>query len=322
MTNPATEKRAQKAQDLEVIQIHPGLCYVESSDGKVCYRVNRNGSLSCTCADYVNRSRQDPDFQCKHILAVLNTTEDDIIQGEVVQKRSKPKLDDRFMTTIQGRDFVVYSGLLDLAHQHGLLKLEVEPLQIPTKENGHVAICRAVATSKDGRVFSDIGDADTSNVNRKIAPHILRMASTRAKARALRDLANIGITCLEELGEMEDVLGGNGNSSTRRKPRKSTSDAAANSQPSTNTNPTSNRKEEKKSVPQEPPSKRKPTEKTDSSTPRMSEAQKRAISNLARRRGLTDADVEQMATESFGMPLENLNPRDAASLIRLLQQSA
>ena len=54
----------------------------------------------------------------------------------------------------------------------------------------------------------------------------------------------------------------------------------------------------------------------------MSEAQKRAISNLARRRGLTDADVEQMATESFGMPLENLNPRDAASLIRLLQQSA
>ena len=52
--------------------------------------------------------------------------------------------------------------------------------------------------SRNGELFSDIGDADPSNVNRKIAPHIIRMASTRAKARVLRDLCNIGITCLEE----------------------------------------------------------------------------------------------------------------------------
>jgi len=32
------------------------------------------------------------------------------------------------------------------------------------------------------------------------------MASTRAKARAFRDMDNIGMTCLEELGDLSDVI--------------------------------------------------------------------------------------------------------------------
>jgi hypothetical protein len=67
----------------------------------------------------------------------------------------------RFRNSIKGKDFVLYAGVLDLATQKGLLKLEVELLQFPAKENGNEAICRAVAESKTGEVFSDIGDANS-----------------------------------------------------------------------------------------------------------------------------------------------------------------
>ncbi len=95
-----------------------------------------------------------------------------------------PRLDDRFMANIKGKDFVLYAGVLDLATQKGLMKLDVELLQYPSKENGKEAICRAVAESKTGEVFSDIGDANPGNCHELIVKHLIRMASTRAKGRA------------------------------------------------------------------------------------------------------------------------------------------
>ncbi len=62
-----------------------------------------------------------------------------------------------------------------------------------------MAIVRAVVETSKG-TFTGIGDAGPENVNRMIRPHIIRMAETRAKARALRDAVNIGIVTLEELG--------------------------------------------------------------------------------------------------------------------------
>jgi hypothetical protein len=49
------------------------------------------------------------------------------------------------------------------------------------------------------KVFTGIGDANPRNVNRNIANHLIRMAETRAKARALRDAFNVGMTAVEEL---------------------------------------------------------------------------------------------------------------------------
>jgi RecB family exonuclease len=85
--------------------------------------------------------------------------------------------------------------------------MEVDLLQIPTKENEHTAICRATGKTANGGLFIDIGDANPMNCNSKVARHIIRMASTRAKARCLRDLTNIGMTCLEELGDLTEVVG-------------------------------------------------------------------------------------------------------------------
>ncbi len=178
----------------------------------------------------------------------------------------KPKLDDRFLQSIKGKDFVVYAGLLDLAHQHGLQKLEVETVQIPTKENGNMAICRAVATTKNGEVFSDIGDANPNNVTSMIIPHLFRMSSTRAKSRVLRDLCNIGMTCLEELGDMDEVINDQ-NHSTKPATQK-----RKNSKPSPSEKRSNSKSATKKN---QPP----PTEK-DSTAP-MSEAQKRAVQNLS-----------------------------------------
>jgi hypothetical protein len=111
---------------------------------------------------------------------------------------------EEYMIERGGRRFVLYAGLLEEAHARGLRSIETELLQVPGVENGEVAIARAVVRTEEGK-FSGIGDASPGNVSRAIAPHIIRMAETRAKARALRDAINVGVAALEELGD-EEVL--------------------------------------------------------------------------------------------------------------------
>lgn len=110
---------------------------------------------------------------------------------------------DEFLITRQGKQYVLFSGLLDEAHTRGLRSIDTELIQIPNDENGQVAIVKATITMEDDRAFSGIGDASPRNVSRNIAPHLIRMAETRAKARALRDAVNVGATALEELGGEE-----------------------------------------------------------------------------------------------------------------------
>lgn len=118
-------------------------------------------------------------------------------------------VNERFIINLQGKSYVTYEGLLDLAHQRNLVSLEVEIIQIPTNENNMTAICKAIATTENER-FQDIGDASPMSLNSALVPHLIRMASTRAKARVLRDLTNIGMTAFEELSVEDNTIGEKG----------------------------------------------------------------------------------------------------------------
>ncbi|MGH2390610.1 MAG: hypothetical protein ACRDIE_20615 [Chloroflexota bacterium] len=112
-----------------------------------------------------------------------------------------------FIVNRQGKDFVLYAGLLDQAHREGLKRITTTLVQAPSEDNGQLAICRAEVETEKG-VFSGIGDASPANVGRMIAAHTVRMAETRAKARALRDAINVGVTAFEELGDLDEDTDG------------------------------------------------------------------------------------------------------------------
>jgi hypothetical protein len=107
-----------------------------------------------------------------------------------------PTIPAEHMTTIQGRPFVKFEGLLAQAHAHGLTALETTVVSVSLD----MAVCQCVARFADGRVFCDIGDASPDNVAKHLRPHFIRMAATRASARALRRALNISACSVEELG--------------------------------------------------------------------------------------------------------------------------
>ena len=247
----------------------------------------------------------------------------------------KPVLDERFITTISGRDFCLYSGLLDLAHQIGIQMIQVDVVQFATKENGFEAICKATVESKDGQTFIECGDANPKNVNPKISGHILRMAATRAKARALRDFTNIGMTCLEELGDLDEAIGDERPSNGRSKKSEAAKPESGNAGNGKQTTAPATKNEKQSSPPSssgnggskkttKASSKEEPTngDNRENSGLKPSTAQIRAIENLARRRNISAKELEDMVQQQFGTSLPNINSSEASSFIRLLQQSA
>lgn len=113
-----------------------------------------------------------------------------------------------FIVVRDGKPFVLYAGLLDLAHRIGLIGIQTTLVQSPVGPH-YTAIVHARASKlvpADGTLpervetYDGLGDANEANTNRGISVHQIRLAETRAKARALRDLTNVGVTALEELG--------------------------------------------------------------------------------------------------------------------------
>ncbi len=110
-------------------------------------------------------------------------------------------MDKRHVISLQGQEFITYEGLLSEAHAKGLKSIRTRLVQLPDSSNGQTAVVTAEVELEGGKVFAGIGDANPQNVNSMIAKHLIRMAETRAKARAFRDAVNIGMTSLVELDD-------------------------------------------------------------------------------------------------------------------------
>jgi hypothetical protein len=205
--------------------------------------------------------------------------------------------------------------------------------------------------SKSGEIYSDVGDANPQNCNSRVSKHLLRMASTRAIGRALRSFTNIGMTCLEELGDMNEVITDEKKPVQQKKdnvkPFTKVQSKNEEPKPAVAVKPDQDKKVEAPAVNPSEESKvvnaqtdTKSTEnpetgktrkaksgngngksKTESS-PMMSEAQKSAVYNLSRRRGISVDELEKLCQEKYGVSVEELASSNAGEFIRLLQQFA
>lgn len=115
----------------------------------------------------------------------------------------------RHVITRQGKDMVLYTGLVQGLHtvSRGFFVIDTRLEQLPTAENKQVAVCSAQVRILDPespevvlRSATGIGDAGPENVSKMMLTAIIRMAETRAKARALRDLLGVHLLAFEELG--------------------------------------------------------------------------------------------------------------------------
>lgn len=110
-----------------------------------------------------------------------------------------------YVVNIQGKDFITFPGLLAEAHAQGLVAIDTNLIN----NDMNNPVVKATVTMKDPdagpgpsgvKSFTGYGDANANNVAKKVAGALLRMAETRAVARALRFACNIDMTALEELG--------------------------------------------------------------------------------------------------------------------------
>lgn len=119
----------------------------------------------------------------------------------------KPEFKAKFVKNLQGKEFVLYNGLISLGKEKGIKSMTSRILQYPTNENGNTIIVEATVVGLEdvnGEMmevtYTGIGDANVGNCNKQVGQHYIRMADTRAKGRALRDFLGIDMVMSEELG--------------------------------------------------------------------------------------------------------------------------
>ena len=110
----------------------------------------------------------------------------------------------------ENRKVVTFKELLALAHGN-LRSVHTEIVQLPTIENGNMAIFRAVVTMRDADgdlTFHGTGDAAPTSLRADMVQHLVRIAETRAVVRALRLAVGVGDTAAEELAEYVEPVNG------------------------------------------------------------------------------------------------------------------
>ena len=85
-----------------------------------------------------------------------------------------------FLQHIQGRPFITYAGLVQLAHEAGLQSLTAAW----TFNEGEISLAHAVAVFADGRRFEDCGDSTPQNAQR-VGLHWRRLSLTRAREHSV-----------------------------------------------------------------------------------------------------------------------------------------
>ncbi len=122
------------------------------------------------------------------------------VQAPAKKRELSDEFKAEFVKNIQGKDYIIYGGLITLAHAEGFKGFK-QPLVVetPGKDNGGLIIVVATAVDKNGNEWSALGDADSVNVGAKVAKHKCRVAETRAKGRALRDMLGIDMLLIDEV---------------------------------------------------------------------------------------------------------------------------
>ncbi|MFZ2198936.1 MAG: hypothetical protein WAV13_14450 [Thermodesulfovibrionales bacterium] len=232
------------------------------------------------------------------------------------------EIKDKSGRVIGTKDVVTYAGLLNLGHDNGLKRIDTQLLQFPSETNDFTAVFAATVETEKG-IFKCHGDANPDNVNNRIVPHIIRMAETRAKARALRDAVNIGVVSLEELG-----LESNGDLA-----RLSSEASNLSSQPENGQNSPPNgsaingigrRKRNGRTARKEMPASGGENDRAPSvlsQSEKMTDAQRRYIFRLLAERGIEGDQASQQLLELAGVTAPGEVTRAKASEIieRLLQ---
>jgi hypothetical protein len=207
-----------------------GVWKIESSTAGIWYSVNG----VCTCEDYARapehwckhrlaagftkraRTMRPADLEAQAAEVLLAQGHDDALaltpapsqvmsEPEAEHDDPEPTVDDEepagklqvpkhFMQQLQGKPFIKYVGLLQLAQARGLVELRVKW----THNDAELSLAHAVAIFEDGNRFEESGDSTPQNA-KNIGLHWRRMSLTRAKARALRDALGIDMVSVEEM---------------------------------------------------------------------------------------------------------------------------